>query len=152
MAPSSRYDLVFTLLKSLGKYSKESFFSYLTPGRLASALKPKQLAANPREKNFCAGHYKDLAENGNRAGQVSDTQGRLIWKTVRYSGKVPATPLTQKPLLHDLITWEDKIGLKCWSPFWFFHFSGHGCEPKPPSCNKEKDQRNESGNGAGTQG
>ena len=97
MAPSSRYDLVFTLLKSLGKYSKESFFSYLALGRHATG-------GEAAGKNFCAGHYKDLAEIGNRACQVSGTQGRLIWKTVRYSGKVPATPLTQKALSHDLIT------------------------------------------------
>ena len=34
------------------KIFKGSFFSYLTPGRHASASKPKRLAANPGEKTF----------------------------------------------------------------------------------------------------
>ena len=42
---------------SLGKYSEESCFSYLAPGRHASALKPKRLAAKVAGKNSCVDHY-----------------------------------------------------------------------------------------------
>lgn len=42
---------VYSSLMS-GKIFKGELFSYLTPGRHASASKPKRLAANPREKTF----------------------------------------------------------------------------------------------------
>ena len=86
-----------------GKIFKGELFFLLNPRPTCFGLKAEATSGEPAGKNFCAGHYKDLAETGNRARQVSGTQGRLIWKTVRISGKVPATPLTQKPLLHDLI-------------------------------------------------
>ena len=46
--------------------------------------RPKPRAAKPREKAFRAGHYKDLTETGNRARNVSGTQGTLFQTLFTY--------------------------------------------------------------------
>ena len=86
-----------------GKIFKGELFFLLNPRPTCFGLKTEATSGEPAGKNFCADQCKGLAETGNRACQVYGTRGRLIWKTVCYFGKVPATPLTQKPLLHDLI-------------------------------------------------
>ena len=49
----------------------------LAEGRHIFGRRPKPRAAKPLEKNFRAGHCKDLKETGNRARKVSGTQRGL---------------------------------------------------------------------------
>ena len=73
---SSIMTVTRTLLGTKGSLACDGNFRCWPKADTSSAV-GRSHERRSREKNFSAGHYKDLTETGNRARKVSGTQGRL---------------------------------------------------------------------------